>query len=74
MKLVLDTNVLVSGMINSAGYPGKIVDLLRSASLEVVVDDRILAEHADVLRRERFRDYLSEAETEEMMIREAERR
>ena len=42
MKVVVDTNVLVSGLINSDGYPGRIVDLLRADALQVVVDDRIL--------------------------------
>ncbi len=30
MRLVLDTNVLVSGLIGAGGPPGRIVDLLRS--------------------------------------------
>ncbi len=57
MKIVLDTNVLISGMLNPHGPPGRIVDLLRSGTLTLVVDDRILAEYEDVLRRERFERY-----------------
>ncbi|PIY26102.1 MAG: putative toxin-antitoxin system toxin component, PIN family, partial [Deltaproteobacteria bacterium CG_4_10_14_3_um_filter_51_14] len=30
MKIVLDTNVMISGMLNPSGPPGKIIDLLRS--------------------------------------------
>lgn len=59
MRIVLDTNVLVSGMINPSGDPGRIVDLLRSGSVELVVDDRILEEYADVLHREKFARYFS---------------
>lgn len=51
MKAVLDTNVLVSGMINPAGAPGRIVDLVRAGSLQLVADDRVLAECAEVLSR-----------------------
>ncbi len=57
--LVIDTNVLISGMINAFGAPGRIVDLLREGLVEAVVDDRILAEYADVLRRPKFRPYFS---------------
>ena len=48
MKVVVDTNALVSGLINAQGGPGRIVDLLRVDVLQVVVDDRILAEYRDV--------------------------
>ena len=57
--MVVDTNVLVSGLINPHGGPGRIVDLLRVDVLQVVVDDRILAEYRDVLAREAFRRYFS---------------
>jgi len=44
MKIVLDTNVLISGMLNPSGPPGRIVDFLRTEVLQLAVDDRILAE------------------------------
>ena len=59
MKIVLDTNVLISGLINPSGPPGRIVDLLRSGDLNLVIDDRILAEYVDVLRRDYFNSYFS---------------
>ena len=59
MKIVLDTNVLISGMIRAEGPPGRIIDLLRNGRIERVADDRILAEYADVLRRPRFGKYFS---------------
>lgn len=59
MKAVLDTNVLVSGMINAHGAPGRIVDLLRAGALQPVVDDRIFAEYADVLAREELQPYFT---------------
>ncbi len=62
--MVVDTNVLVSGLINPGGYPGRIVDLLRVDVLQVVVDDRILAEYRDVLAREAFARYFSKPDRE----------
>lgn len=49
--IVLDTNVLVSGLLNPHGPPGRIVEWLRSGVLQAGVDDRIVAEYEEVLRR-----------------------
>lgn len=51
MLVVLDTNVLVSGLLNGSGVPGKIVDLLLDGRIQAAYDDRILAEYEDVLAR-----------------------
>jgi uncharacterized protein len=67
VKIVLDTNVLVSGLLSAHGPPGRIVDLLRSGTLQVVVDDRILGEYADVLRRPYFERYLTAMERENVI-------
>lgn len=55
MKIVLDTNVLVSGMLNPGGTPGRILDLVSTAHVTVLFDDRILAEYRDVLARPKLR-------------------
>jgi putative PIN family toxin of toxin-antitoxin system len=67
MKIVMDTNILVSGMLNPSGPPGRIVDLLRSGALETVVDDRILSEYTDVLRRDYFLKYFTVSEREDII-------
>ncbi len=54
MLLVLDTNVLVSGLLNPAGAPGRIVDLLLAGCLRLAYDDRMLAKYRGVLLRPRF--------------------
>ncbi|TVQ95525.1 MAG: putative toxin-antitoxin system toxin component, PIN family [Desulfovibrionales bacterium] len=59
MIVVMDTNVLVSGMINPHGPPGRLLDLLRSGVLRLAVDDRILAEYVDVLHRQRLSRYFA---------------
>ncbi len=58
-ELVLDTNVLVSGMLSPRQPPGQVVDLLRAGVLRLVVDDRILREYRTVLRRSVFDRYLT---------------
>ena len=55
MKIVLDTNVLVSGLLNPAGTPGRILDLISGGHLTLLYDDRILAEYRDVVARPRLR-------------------
>ena len=67
MIAVIDTNVLISGLINPAGPPGRIVDWLRAGSLEPAVDDRILAEYSTVLRRRYFSRYFTETECEDVL-------
>ncbi len=67
MRVVLDTNVLVSGMINPMGAPGRIVDFLRAGLLRLVVDDRILAEYTDVLGREYLSTYFGEIERQDIL-------
>ena len=54
MHVVLDTNVLVSGLLNEFGNPGKIIDLILTNLIIVAYDDRILSEYDDVLARQEF--------------------
>jgi uncharacterized protein len=61
MKVVVDTNVLVSGLLNPAGKPGYIVQMVLRGDIEIVVDDRILAEYSRVLRCSRLPIAASEA-------------
>ncbi len=51
MLVVIDTNVLVSGLLNGAGKPGKIIDLALENCFRLAYDDRILGEYEDVLAR-----------------------
>ncbi len=59
MKAVIDTNVLISGLINFHSPPGRIIDAVRSGRLVLVVDDRVLGEYGDVLFRERMRRWIT---------------
>ncbi len=54
MRIVLDTNVIVSALLSPFGSPARILDLILAGDLIPVFDDRILAEYRQVLARERF--------------------
>lgn len=54
IRVVVDTNVLVSGLLTPHGPPGRIVDALVGGLLQAVFDDRMLAEYEEVLARPRF--------------------
>ncbi len=54
MRLVVDTNVLVSGLLSAAGPSARIIDLVTDGVLVVCFDQRILDEYGDVLHRPRF--------------------
>ena len=54
MKVVLDTNVIVSALLNPEGAPAAVVDLILAGGLEVAFDDRVIEEYREVLLRPRF--------------------
>jgi putative PIN family toxin of toxin-antitoxin system len=53
-RVVIDTNVLVASLIQPAGFCGRLLDLVVDGAVEAVIDDRILAEYAEVLPRRKF--------------------
>ena len=55
MLVVLDTNVVVSGLMSETGKPGRIIDLALENRFQVAYDDRILSEYEDVLARPELR-------------------
>jgi putative PIN family toxin of toxin-antitoxin system len=54
MKIVLDTNVLVSGLLSPFGSPAQIVRMVVSGYIQLCYDARIAAEYRQVLNRPRF--------------------
>lgn len=54
MLIVLDTNVLVSALLKRNGFPGKILDLILIDALQLALDERIINEYTEVLKRPRF--------------------
>lgn len=51
MRIVLDTNVIVSALLDATSVPAQVLDLCVAGEVDLVVDGRILAEYRDVLRR-----------------------
>jgi putative PIN family toxin of toxin-antitoxin system len=71
MRIVLDTNVVVSGFLNPHHAPGLILQYIASGEIHLLYDARILAEYREVLRRPAFSlpetaisDFLDEVEAE----------
>ncbi len=54
MLIVLDTNVIVSGLIKPHGPPARLIDLVLSTAVQLAYEDRILAEYREVLSRAEF--------------------
>ena len=61
-RAVLDTNVLVSALISPGGPSAALVLELRTGAFELVASRMLLAELGEVLGREKFRRYVTEAE------------
>ncbi len=55
MKIVLDTNVVVSGLLQARGNPAQVLALVLSGAIQICHGKRILAEYAEVLARPRFK-------------------
>jgi len=55
MNIVLDTNVLVAGLLSPFGSCGEIVRMVSSGRLTLSCDARILSEYYEVLRRQEFK-------------------
>lgn len=54
MRIVLDTNTLVSGIISSGGPPRRLLDGARTQAFELYSSAILLAELLDVLSRDKF--------------------
>ncbi len=54
MKIVLDTNVLISGLLSPAGAPAQVLNLILNGKVRLLIDNRIIDEYSDVLKRPKF--------------------
>jgi putative PIN family toxin of toxin-antitoxin system len=54
IRVVLDTNVVVSAHLNAEGYERHVLDLVLAGKLQMAVSEPILAEYEGVLRRPKF--------------------
>src|SRR5690349_10331987 len=75
MNVVVDTNVLVSGLLNSLGASAEIVRWIAEGQLSLCFNREMLAEYEEVLARPRFdfkptdvRDLLAQIQTAGLAI------
>ena len=54
IRVVLDTNVIVSAHLNAEGYERHVLDLVLAGKLQIVASQPILEEYEGVLRRRKF--------------------
>ena len=54
MKVVVDTNVIVSGIINPYGKPAHVLNLILNGELILCIDSRIYREYERVLKSPKF--------------------
>jgi uncharacterized protein len=54
LRIVLDTNVLVSGLLSPYGAPAEVVRMVVAGAVTLCLDPRILVEYEQVLARPRF--------------------
>jgi putative PIN family toxin of toxin-antitoxin system len=55
MRIVLDTNVLIAGLLSATGPPGWIVEATLAGEFELAFDAAIRQEYEEVMRRPEFR-------------------
>lgn len=61
MRIVLDTNTLVSGVISANGAPRRLLDEARAQTFEMCTSTTLLAELFEVLTRDKFAARLIQA-------------
>ena len=61
IRIVLDTNVLVSGLLNRASLPGSILNYIVAGVLTTVMEPRLMDEYQRVLARPRLHIPVAEA-------------
>jgi putative PIN family toxin of toxin-antitoxin system len=69
MRAVLDPNVLVSAAISETGTPAELLRWWEAGQFELVVSAGVLFEALEVLKRPKFRRYLSETEAVAYVLR-----
>ena len=69
LRVVVDTNVWVSGLINPASVPGKVLELVRAGRVQAVASWGFAEEIVEVLRRPRLRRYrITERDVADVLV------
>jgi predicted nucleic acid-binding protein len=54
MRVILDTNIIISAFLNPKGIPGEILSLVLTHKIIICYDNKIFSEYTDVLTRSKF--------------------
>ena len=54
MRVVIDTNVIVSGLLKAGSPPAMVLNLALTDRIRVLVDESVLSEYEAVLHRKKF--------------------
>lgn len=73
LKLVLDTNVVVSAHLNPDGRPRAVLNVVLTPPAQLVLTPGILAEYTEVLHRKKLRIDPAQADESLRLIRERAR-
>ncbi|MDE3195670.1 MAG: putative toxin-antitoxin system toxin component, PIN family [Acidobacteriota bacterium] len=63
MRVVLDTNILISAAMKPDGLEARLIAMQAEGRIRAHLTDAILTEYREVLQREKFRAWRSQAET-----------
>jgi uncharacterized protein len=55
IRVVIDTNILVSALLQPEGLPAAVLMLALSGRVQLCVSDPVFAEYEEVIRRPRFK-------------------
>lgn len=56
LRIVIDTNLFVSGLISKKGHPAKLVDLWKKGEFHLCISKKIIEEIFEVLYRPRIKE------------------
>lgn len=70
-RVVLDTNVIVSALVNPTGLEAKVVQLVLGDLVRLIVSNDVFAEYKGVLHREKFAKISQSSETLLSLIRDS---
>jgi putative PIN family toxin of toxin-antitoxin system len=71
IRVVIDTNILVSALLNPAGPPAQVfLTALQEPDMQLCVSGEVFTEYEEVIRRPRFNRSESEIEATLLAIRE----
>jgi len=55
MRIILDSNIIVSALLSPHGLPAKVFNLVLNGSVTLIYNNCILSEYINVLYREKFK-------------------